>query len=277
MKTKPPEPETLDTVVRKLIDLTGVELRQWQRPVNNLKALNNLIAFLQNDCPNVGDDGEIISGKPVSASQARIILGSDFLEPHEIASICGDYSREQICLLAETRPDLETLQYLRSEGFVLMPGPRRELNLLEVRDIDSEFFHLKTGGWFSKESQIFSREDVVRPGWLAIRKESLVRLPYDQSDFLREDNKNKNVPNAAEATYAFIAYHRLRRKYLFNNVYIKTCSVMSDAVMSNEVSDEACIVVGYFPRYGGLFISSAAAYIHSVTAKALRFQKTRRD
>ena len=185
---------------------------------------------------------------PKGYALCTLILGDDFISHEDVANAYGfHYSDEQVRAFADTLPDEKTLQWLRSNGYMLVATPPTDHNLLQVRDLDNQLFYSKSEGWYAESQHTFSREDVVKAGqWLMVRKEPYPdsrRKNWDEQRSLLSDVEN--VPNAPEVSYAVTAYYKVRGVYLLKGVYVHTSSV--DAVGYR-------VIVGYFGG-GGLNFS----------------------
>lgn len=242
---------TLSKIFRKFGLLTGtlenegVTLADWQKPIDNTTARRNLAAYLKLGCPKVNSNGKIVTPTlPDGEDLARLILGDDYLSPEDVAKTYGwTYSDDQLANFAETLPDMETVLWLRSNGYMLVATPPTDTNLLQVRDLNNQLFYSKSGGWYAESKHTFSREDVVKAGqWLMVRKESYPNSRSknweDQRSLLSEV---EHVPNAPEVSYAVTAYYKVRGVYLLKGVYVRTSSV--DA-FGNRV------IVGFFDGFG---------------------------
>lgn len=178
---------------------------------------------------------------PKGYALATLILGDDFISHEDVANAYGfHYSDEQVEAFADTLPDEKTLQWLRSNRYMLVATPPTDTNLLQVRDLDNQLFNFKSEGWYAESKQTFFREDVVKAGqWLMIRKE-----PYPNSCKKNWDEQQKllteveHVPNVPEMAYAVTAYYKVRGVYLLKDVYVRTSS------------HERRVVVGYFDGDG---------------------------
>jgi len=168
---------------------------------------------------------------PKGFALAMLILGDDFISPEDVANVYeSHYSDEQMTAFADTLPDEKTLQWLRTNGYMLLATPPSEMNLLQVRGLDNQLFYSKSEGWYAESQQTFSREDVVKAGeWLMVRKEQ-----YFNSRSKNWDEQQKllteveHVPNAPEVSYAVTAYYKVRGVYLLKGVYVRTSSVDAD-------------------------------------------------
>ena len=168
---------------------------------------------------------------PKGFALAMLILGDDFISPEDVANAYGfHYSDEQMTAFADTLPDEKTLQWLRTNGYMLLATPPSDMNLLQVRDLDNQLFYSKSEGWYAKDNEKFARDNVVSAGeWLMVRKE-----PYPDSRRKNWDEQCslltevEHVPNAPEVSYAVTAYYKVRGVYLLKGVYVRTSSVDAD-------------------------------------------------
>lgn len=226
-----PTPSRVLGTVAKLIRLTedgNVQWSHWQYPTNNVTARENLAKYLRQGCPNFTKKGEVVTNQlPEGHELARLILGDDYITPKEVANAYGtSYTNEQLEHFVDTLPDTQTILWLRANGYMLIAGPPTEMNLLEVRELDTLLFYSKTEGWWSDSNQTFSREDKVYAGeWLAIRTEavpnSFSKTWDEQQNLITED---EHVPNAPEVSYAVTAYFKVRDIYLLRSKYVRTSS-----------------------------------------------------
>jgi len=132
-------------------------------------------------------------------------------------------------VLGASLPSEEDLVWCRDNDMVLMPGSTIPLALLGVRDLKSGYFYSKEGGWYTNESETFSRNDNVEPGWFALRKtvvpDSLSKTWPDQQALVKAP---AFVPNAGEATWGITSYKAVRGVNLFPDLYGRTSSRDSD-------------------------------------------------
>lgn len=184
---------------------------------------------------------------PKGYALAKMILGDDFISPEEVSSVYGfSYSEDQLAQFASTLPDEKTIQWLHTNGYMLVAGPATDQNLPGVRDLDNQLFYSKTEGWYAEDKHTFSRTDMVRGGqWLMLKKGD---VPNSRSKNRNEQSKlvisPEHVPNAAEVSYGVIVYCKVRGVYLLPDFYVRTSSVDADG---RRVS------VGYFGGQG-LFV-----------------------
>jgi hypothetical protein len=252
-------PSKILGTVAKLIRLTEkeeVEWSHWQHPTNNVTARRNLADYLQRGCPRINDKGEINANHiPESHELARHILGKDYITPKEIESAYyTSYSDEQLENLTNTLPDAQTIFWLRINGFMLIPGPTKEMNLIDIRNRDKKLYYSYASyancSIFDSNSPIqkYSQEDTIRSGeWLAIRKEEVPNsfdLTWKEQRKLL--TKDERIPNAAEVSYAVISFYRIRREHLLFGKYVRTSSVSDNYPQ--------IIIVGGFDE-GGLVVT----------------------
>lgn len=250
MKTSHPNPTpsgvlgTLAKLIR-LANQEGVQWFHWQHPTNNVTARRNLAEYLQKGCPKVNCNGEVVTSQlPEGHELVRLILGDDYITPEQVANAYGTtYSDEQLEHFANTLPDMQTILWLRANGYMLIAGPSTEMNLLGVRELDNKLFYSKTRGWYAEDGQKFATDDKVNAGeWLAIRKDEMPNSKSktwkEQQDLITED---EHVPNAPEVSYAVTAYYKVRGIYLLRGKYVRTSSV---SVGGDHVN------VGYFGENG---------------------------
>lgn len=168
------------------------------------------------------------SRPPERDQMARILLGDDYITAEQMARNYGtSYSDGQLDHFADTLPNMQILNWLHVNGYVLVSGPSTELNLLQVRELDSKLFHSKTRGWYTEGNHEFSTDDMVKAGeWLAIRKEAVPSSFNEtwgaQQHFLSEVER---VPNVAEASYAVAVYFKVRGVRLLEDECVRTISI----------------------------------------------------
>lgn len=183
--------------------------------------------------------------------EIRMILGKDFIIPEEVPNYGSTYSDEQLACLAETIPDLETVNWLRENHHVLVCTPVADTNLLGVRSFDNQLFYSKQGGWYAEDRQKFARTDVVKGGqWLMFSKGAAPNLFWSKN--LPEKRilvtaGQERVPNAAEVSYGMTLYRKVRGINLLPDFYVRTSSI---DVNGNQV------YVGGQGYYGGLYVGS---------------------
>jgi len=226
----------LDTVAKfhRLLAKEGVGPDHINTPNNSVVKRRNLADYLKKGCPKVNDNGEVVTNQlPEGHELAHLILGDDYITAEEVATAYGvSYTDDQMEHFADTLPDMQTILWLRANGYMLVAGPSTELNLLEVRELDNKLFYSKTEGWYAENKHTFAREDKVACGeWLAIRKDevpnSLRKTWKEQQDLITEV---EHVPNASEVSYAVTAYFKVRGIYLFRGKYVRTSSVSADGL-----------------------------------------------
>jgi hypothetical protein len=201
---------------------------------------------------------------PKGFALAMSILGDDFISPEDVANAYGfHYSDEQMTAFADTLPDEKTLQWLRTNGYMLLATPSSDMNLLQVRDHDNQLFFSKSKGWYAESQHTFSREDVVEAGqWLMVRKEPYLnshkKTLNEQKDLLTDV---EHVPNAPEVSYAVTAYFKVRDVYLLKGVSVRTSSVDAGgySVIVGSFDAGGLSVVNHYgdDRYNNIFVASS--------------------
>lgn len=161
---------------------------------------------------------------------ARTILGKDFISPEQIMKSRGlVYTDDQLTKFGETLPSQEVLEWCRDNGYTLVAGPNKPMSLLEVREVKSEYFNSKTGGWYANASETFSRNDKVETRWLMVRKESVAnstKRTWSEQQALLSDVEV--TPNIAELAWVATTYKAVRGVILFSSVWVRTSSLDSD-------------------------------------------------
>ncbi len=178
-----PTPSRVLGTVAKLIRLTEkecVEWSHWQHPTNNVTTRRNLAEYLKMGCPKVNNNGEVVTSQlfPEGHELLRLVLGDDYITPEEVATAYDvSYTNDQLEHFYDTLPNVQTILWLRNNGYMLIAGLPMEVNLLQVRELNNEFFHSKTGGWYEKEK--FAKVETVKAGesgLLSVRK--LCQTPF---------------------------------------------------------------------------------------------------
>ena len=242
----------LDTQAKwlRVMEKAGVTHQQLVLPVNNRKARRNLAAYLAAGCPElpvgVKVTEETASSRTVSAvyQVAVTILGDDFITPQEVVETRSGvvYSESQLAEFENTLPTQEELKWLSDNGFMLVPGPATPLSCLEIRNLNSQYFCTKTGGWYEEEKQRFSREQKATTKWLKLRKkpvpDSFSKTWDEQVKLVSE---LEYVPNDAEVEWGITTYKAVNNVYLLKVVYVRTSSLYSDGYR---------VCVGYFDADG---------------------------
>lgn len=158
---------------------------------------------------------------------ARAILGEDILFPDEVAEVRGlSYSEEQLKQLVATLPSEEALRSLKKSNYGLVPTPPNPMSLLDVRELKSDFFYSKSGGWYADQN--FAKDDKTTFGWLAIRKDIVPKsTSKNWGEQCRLVESEESVPNAAEFAWFVTTYYEVRDVRLFGSIYARTSSVGS--------------------------------------------------
>jgi hypothetical protein len=167
---------------------------------------------------------------PKGYALASMILGDDFISPEDVSTAYGfSYSEDQLSHFANTLPDEKTIQWLCTNGYMLVAGPASDQNLLGIRAFDRSLFYRQNDGdgWFEYKTHTFSRTDMVRGGqWLMLKKND---VPNSRSKNWNEQLKlvqnPERVPNVAEVSYGVTVYRKVRGVHLLPNFYVRTSSV----------------------------------------------------
>lgn len=182
-----------------------------------------------------GFEDYLVSGVRRFASEdptyevARSILGEDFISPDEVMRARRGvvYSERQLQRFALTTPPPGVLQWCKENGYILVPGPHRALSLLDVRDLEAQYFSEHFGRiekWEShRRESMFG--DTVRSAWIALRKEptpdSLGKSFSEQLLLLSDEEV---VPNAAEVVWCVTTYKAVKGVFLIPDVFVRTSS-----------------------------------------------------
>ena len=220
----------------RVMGKAGVTCEQLMLSVNNRSARRNLAAYLAAGCPkfSVGDPTtEVAVSRTVPAvyQMAATILGDDLITPQELMEARDGitYSESQLAEFEKTLPAQKELEWLRNNGFILVPGPHVPMSCLDIRQLDPQYFCTKTGGWYAEEKQRFSREQKVTTKWLKLRKEPVpnsLSKNWDEQSKLISDLEY--VPNDAEVEWGITTYKAVTGVYLLKGVYVRTSSLDSD-------------------------------------------------
>lgn len=160
---------------------------------------------------------------------ARAILGDDFIDPEDVAQVHStSYSDAQLIAFEITLPSPEVIAWIYHNRYMLVAGPPRTLSLLDVRSNDKDRFFTSSGGWYADADEPFSRDDIVGPVWLAIRKSSVPNsTDRTWSEQLALLSANERVPNVAEIAWALTTYNKVHGVNLMAIVHVRTLSVVS--------------------------------------------------
>jgi len=211
----------------------GQRATETFRAQYNKARLTDESAQILNENPSfaayIADGIRRFSAKSPEYGLAQSILGADFITPEEVTKARPSivYSVEQITALAESLPSEDVLKWCKKNGYAVMPAPPTAMSMLDVREIQSTHFYLKTGGWYA--DQKFAYEDKTSFGWLTIKK-----TPVSNSTRKTWNEQNKllsaleKVPNATEMCWFITAYFEVRGVRLFKGVYVRTSSLDSD-------------------------------------------------
>lgn len=227
----------------KSITFTPEQQKQYERFVEDasnraLKEVNPDKNGLQNLIEKGGEfqtylvDGiRRFTAKEPDYELARTILDGDFISPEEIvkANRVVFYTSDQLAEFGKTLPSKEVLEWCRDNDCILIAGPAKVMSLLEIRELKSEYFYSKSGGWYANDSEKFSRNDKAETRWIMLRKKPIANSTsktWDEQQSLL--SKLENVPNAAEVVWGLTVYKAIRGIYLLPDVYVRTSSLGSD-------------------------------------------------
>jgi len=172
---------------------------------------------------------------------AQSILGVDFITPEEIMKVTAVvYANKHLDALHKHLPPEDVLRWCKENNYAVLAAPPYPINLLNIRMLDSNLFHLKSGGWYSEKK--FASDNKTTQGWLLIRKD-----PVPKSTNKNWNKQNKllsgveHVPNSAEVSWLVTTYLKVHGIRLFENIYVR-CSDLD--------SDGHRVLVGYFDAQG---------------------------
>ncbi len=209
--------------------------------------------------------GFLRSGQAFASEDlARKILGDDVIFPDEVAEVRGlSYTEDQLRHFAGTIPSEEVLRSLQANNFALVAGPPSPMSILDVRQVESNLFYSKTGGWY--EGQKFARDDKVPTEWLAIRKDPVPNsTSRNWSEQLGLIKAEERVPDAGEISWFITTFFKVRGVRLFKSVYVRTSSVDSvgDRVYVGVFDSDGLYVYYYWDDYrcGDLGVASARKF-----------------
>ncbi|MDP4010271.1 MAG: hypothetical protein Q8P37_00180, partial [Candidatus Spechtbacteria bacterium] len=70
-------------------------------------------------------------------TEAFEILGEDFIPPVQAAAVWGlKYSYMQLACLGVLVPPREVLEWARNNNYMVVAGPPRKLNLVDIRNLN---------------------------------------------------------------------------------------------------------------------------------------------
>ncbi len=177
-----------------------------------------------------------------SYTLARSILGDDLITPEEIMrSRDGvSYTRQQRSQFRETIPPKEVLEWGRDNGYMLVAGPGRPMSLLEIRELNRDYFYAQGRAWY--EEFAFSQEKKVGPEWIMLRKEPAPRtFSKHWNDQLGTLTQNEAPATAVEVVWGLTTYKAVRDVYLLSSrIFTRT----DDMVLSRRVN------LGHFDEDG---------------------------
>jgi len=189
-----------------------------------------------------------------SQKRAREIMGKNMFGVEEAIQYFGvNPTRQQTLVFSEIPFSEKMLQKVKDTHVLVAVFP---LSVLEIRKVDSNLFCDQS--WYNKES--FAERSETN--WQLVRK-----TPVDNStsknweEQLALIGEEDEVPTAQVMVYTIIGHYLATGERLFEHIYVRTSSVISDGYRVN---------VGYFDsdgldvdddwdghRFGSLGVSSA--------------------
>lgn len=160
---------------------------------------------------------------------ARSILGKDFITPEEVMKSREGvvYTDEQLSRFSSTLPSRKALKWCYDNEHMLVAGPSRPLSLLEIRDLKSDDFFAKGGGWYADKA--FAHADKVGSGWITIRKRP---VPWSHSKGWGAQqallSRAETVPHAASAAWGVTTFRAVHDIHLLTGIHVRTSSLESD-------------------------------------------------
>ncbi len=213
------------------------------------------------------------TSKPPDYTEARSILGKDFISADQIMTARGvTYTEDQQIALGKSLPNKATLEAIRDAGMMLVAGPPTAMSILDIRALHAGYFHSEgpdqdDEDWYDHSSEKFSRNDKIEAlGWLALRKEpvddSLSKNWEEQQALVKAP---MYVPNAAELAWGLTTYKAVNDVNLLeDDIYVRTSSVNSvgDRVFIGDFDADGLGVYDYWDgdRISSLGVSSARKF-----------------
>lgn len=117
---------------------------------------------------------------------------------------------------------------LITKGYLVVPGPPRPMNLVDLKFRFSRYFDVPERSWYDDLS--FAKREILTPlSYLAVRmepaKNSLDETWEEGVGYIK--NKVERVPLAVEILYATIVFLLVRRKSLTKRITLRTASKCS--------------------------------------------------
>ena len=187
---------------------------------------------------------------------------TDFISPEEVAKAHSmTYTKAQLDHFAKTMPSEKTQQWLSENDYVLMPGPPKSMSLLAIHQLAPKLFlpEVLEYAWYKSDVQRFSREETVKPTWLAIKKTlffSSTHKTWDEQKKLLLDGER--VPSVAEVAWIVTTYYKVRGVYMFPNFYVRTSSE------PGQGTNKTNVIVGQFDLHGLDILITGNHFKHSV-------------
>lgn|GEM_PF-1263660 len=166
---------------------------------------------------------------------ARDILGPDFITPNEVMGMYKDipYTPEQFNQLFRTVPGHAVLEWLRTNQYMLTPGPPTPLSLSDLKRfglMDTTVARSRyTRSWVYDAP--FATDEKVGAGWLAIGKEPLPgsfnKTWWQQTiDLTVQPFMEIYVPSMVEVVWSIATYNTARGDGLLSHpTYVRTSTI----------------------------------------------------
>ncbi len=233
MKIASPNPSAVLDKTSKFLRVmkrAGVLWENYDIPINDTEARNNLAEFINRGCPkvNYGKNGK--EGAWTESSDeyyiARTIMGGDFISPDEVEEARKvTYRNDILRNFVKTLPSKEKLEYFKSRNFVLMPGPPIPMSVWDIYVLNPELCpsvqYRFSGGEYKSV-----HDDKIKPRWLAIRKcvyYKTIGKTWEAQVAMKHPHEFY-IPNAPEALWELTTYRETRGEWLMKEEYSMTTS-----------------------------------------------------
>ena len=193
-----------------------------------------------------------------SEKRAREIMGRNFFGIEEAIKHFGvNPSEAQTAALSEVPFTEEVLEFCKDTHVLVAVFP---MSILDIRGkVERTFFYSHEDSWYNKES--FAR-DKGEIGWRLVRENPVsdsTSKNWDEQQALL--GKDEETPSAQVMVYTIIGHYLATGERLFENVYVRTSSVVSDGhrVRVGFFGQRGLFVVNWWDdgRFGGVGVSSA--------------------
>jgi hypothetical protein len=189
---------------------------------------------------------------------ARAILQKKFITPEDTSQTMSvKYSKVLLRQFEESLPSETVLWWSFANDYILVPGPPKPLSLMEIRNMEPDFFDQDNSAhWYTEEAISFSRNDKAKPGWIMLfqRELSEGRISTKEDFFFGKEP----TPNAAEAAWALIVYKKISDRWAYGGYggsesYVMTSSRITPEEFregSKRPTKEIAVVVSTDDRKG---------------------------